>query len=40
MKKLVAARPDLKLASLTRGMTARLLDAGQIADLERNFKLR
>ncbi|WP_413992632.1 aldolase [Labrys okinawensis] len=29
-----------KLVLLTRGMKVRLLDAGQIADLERNFKLR
>ena len=29
-----------KLVLLTRGMNIRLLDAGQIADLERNFKLR
>jgi 3-dehydro-4-phosphotetronate decarboxylase len=29
-----------KLVFLTRGMNVRLLDAGQIADLERTFKLR
>ncbi len=29
-----------KIVLLTRGMKVRLLDAGQIADLERNFKLR